>query len=76
LTETLEIAQTVRDDLLVGQACEGLARSYLTQGNAPRAVECLELYAKTSRSNDHSDEFIEACNCLGKIYNATVRYHI
>ena len=72
LTEALDTAQVMREDGLVGQACEGLARSYLTQGNVPRAVEFLDLYAKTSRSNEFSHEFIDACNNLGKIFNSTV----
>ena len=72
--ECLGMAQAIREERICGSAYEALSRSYLTQGNLPRALEFLDLYAKTSQSNDFSLEFIEACMGMGKIYNSTVSF--
>jgi len=72
LSRCLEKAKELDDSQLIGEACESLARSHQTQGNIPRSIEYLELFAETSRDNGHKVALVDACNCLGIIYNTMV----
>nr|CAB3267335.1 tetratricopeptide repeat protein 29-like [Phallusia mammillata] len=74
LGRCLEGAQDLGDSELIGEVCEALAKSHQTQGNVGRSIECLELFAETSRTNNHKRKLVDACNCLGVVYNTLGHY--
>lgn len=74
LEECLTIATEFKDNGLIGKSCEALAKSHQTLGGIPKSLEFLEIYAATSKHNDRKFDLVDACNCLGTIYNSLGKY--
>lgn len=74
LNECLTIATQLKENDLIGKACEALAKSHQTLGGIGKSLEYLEIFAATSKSSGQKAHLVDACNCLGVIYNTLGKY--
>lgn len=74
LEQCLTISTEFKDHELIGKACESLAKSHQTLGGIPKALGFLEMFAATSKISDRKLDLIDACSCLGTIYNSLGKY--